>query len=172
MGESHPTLPEWIGSEVVSLVVKLVTTGLFVWIPYALIAKKSASCWWLYSTIALVPVVFLVLVALPVWVAPLTTTYKAARWTKSLAAKIEMLAARCGVTHIPVFVGGDGDTVVGLGPTNRIILDKDIFKNETPDQIVFTAGHELKHYVEGDNWKALANTVGLLCLQASSSSTA
>jgi STE24 endopeptidase len=27
---------------------------------------------------------------------------------------------------------------------------------------VFTAGHELKHYVEGDNWKALAIIVGLL----------
>ncbi len=159
-GESHPTLPEWIGSEVVSLVVKLVTTGLFVWIPYALIAK-SPRRWWLYSTIALVPVVFLVLVALPVWVAPLTTTYKPLA-DETLAAKIETLAARCGVTHIPVFVGGDGDTVVGLGPTNRIILDKDIFKNETPDQIEFTVGHELKHYVENDNWKALGIIVGLL----------
>ena len=54
-----------------------------------------------------------------------------------LAAKIELLAARCGVAHIPVFVGGNEDTVVGLGPTNRIILDKDIFRNETPDQITF-----------------------------------
>jgi Zn-dependent protease with chaperone function len=90
-----------------------------------------------------------------VWVAPLTTTYTPLA-DKSLLAKIETLAARCGVPHIPVFVGGNEDTVVGLGPTNRIVLNKDIFKNETPDQIEFTIGHELKHYIEGDNWKALA----------------
>jgi STE24 endopeptidase len=102
-------------------------TGLFVWIPYALIAK-SPRRWWFYSAGALIPVVFLILVAIPVWISPLTTNYRPLPDT-SLAAKIESLAARCGVTHIPVFVGGDDDAVVGLGPTNRIILDKDIFKN-------------------------------------------
>jgi Zn-dependent protease with chaperone function len=100
-------------------------------------------------------------VVLPVWVNPLTTDYRPLA-DQSLAVKIATLAARCGVRHIPVFVGGNDDTVVGLGPTNRIILDKDIFRNETPDQIAFTVGHELKHYVEGDNWKALAIIVGLL----------
>jgi STE24 endopeptidase len=159
-GEAYPTQPEWILGETVSLVVRLVITGLFVWIPYALIAK-SPRRWWLYSAVALIPVVFLILVAIPVWITPLTTSYKPLT-DPTLAARIEILAARCGVTHIPVFVGGDDDTVVGLGPTNRIILDKDIFRNETSDQIEFTVGHELKHYVEKDNWKALAIIAGLL----------
>jgi Zn-dependent protease with chaperone function len=159
-GELHQTYQQWSVGETVSLVVKLVVTGLFVWIPYALIAK-SPRRWWLYSAIALIPVAFLVLVAIPVWVNPLTTDYRPLA-DQSLAAKIETLAARCGVAHIPVFVGGNDDTVVGLGPTNRIILDKDIFRNETPHQIVFTVGHELKHYVEGDNWKALAIIAVLL----------
>jgi Zn-dependent protease with chaperone function len=159
-GQSAAALPQWITGEAVSLVIKLVVTALFVWIPYALIAK-SPRRWWLYSAVSLIPVAFLVLVAIPVWVNPLTTDYRPLA-DQSLAAKIEMLAARCGVSHIPVYVGGGDDTVVGLGPTNRIILDKDIFRNETPDQIVFTVGHELKHYVEGDNWKALAIIAGLL----------
>jgi STE24 endopeptidase len=52
--------------------------------------------------------------------------------------------------------------VVGLGPTNRIILDRDIYKTENPDQIEFTVGHELKHYLKGDNYKALAIIAGLM----------
>jgi len=159
-GHVPPTTASWMVNEAVNLAGRLVITGLFVWIPYALIAK-SPRRWWLYSTVALIPVVFLVLVVMPVFVAPLTTNYKPLA-DQALAAKIEALAARCGVTHIPVFVGGDDDTVVGLGPTNRIILDKDIFTNETPDQVMFTVGHELKHYVENDNWKALAIIAGLM----------
>ncbi len=159
-GHAVPSPPQWFAGEAAGLAAKLVVTGLFVWIPYAVIAKYPRR-WWLCSAFALMPVVFLVLVAIPVWVNPLTTNYQPLGNT-SLAAKIEALATRCGATHIPVLVGGDEDTVVGLGPTNRIILDKDIFRNETPDQIVFTVGHELKHYVEMDNWKALAIIVFLL----------
>ena len=44
----------------------------------------------------------------------------------------------------------------GLGPTNRIVLQTNLASVESPDQIGFTIGHELKHYVMGDNWKALA----------------
>ena len=46
--------------------------------------------------------------------------------------------------------------MTGLGPTNRIVLQSNLAPVETPDQIVFTVGHELKHYVMGDNWKGLA----------------
>jgi STE24 endopeptidase len=159
-GESDQSFARWLGGEAVGLAVKLLVAGLFTWIPYALIAR-SPRRWWLYATLALVPVAFLVLVALPVWVSPLTTRYSPLA-DGPLEAKIEALAARCGGLHIPVFVGGNDDTVVGLGPTNRIVLDEDLFKNETPDQIEFTIGHELKHYVEGDNWKALAIIAGLL----------
>jgi Zn-dependent protease with chaperone function len=123
--------------------------------------RASPRWWWLWSAAALVPVAFAVLVALPVFVAPLTTEYGPLP-DKALAAKIEALAVRCGVGGIPVFIGGDDDTVVGLGPTNRIVLEADIAKHETPEQITFTVGHELKHYVMGDNWKALAIIAAML----------
>jgi Zn-dependent protease with chaperone function len=154
------TAVSWALQEAVSLVAKLVVAGLFVWIPYALI-RRSPRRWWLYAAAALVPVAYLVLAVLPVWVAPLTTSYRPLQ-DKALYAEIETLAARCGVHDIPILVGGDDDTVVGLGPTKRIILDSDIFKNETPDEIRFTIGHELKHYVMGDNYKALAIIAVLL----------
>jgi Zn-dependent protease with chaperone function len=146
--------------EVVSLAARIVVAALFLWIPYALV-RRSPRRWWLYGAAALVPVAFLVLMALPVWVAPLTASYRPLQ-DKALSAEIAVLAARCGVRDIPVLIGGGDDTVVGLGPTKRIFLDADIFKNETPHQIRFTVGHELKHYVMGDNYKAIAIIAVLL----------
>jgi len=147
-------LPNWLTGEGVHIAVQLVAASLLIWLPYRFISR-SPRRWWLYCALALIPVAFLALVALPVWVAPLTTTYKPLD-DRALEAQIEALAARCGVANVPVFVGGNDTSVVGLGPTNRIVLQSNLVSVETPDQIEFTIGHELKHYVMGDNWKALA----------------
>jgi STE24 endopeptidase len=152
----------WALGEIVPLLAKIAGAALFAWIPYWLM-RRLPRAWWLAAALALVPVAFLVLVALPVLVDPLTTHYEPLR-DKVLAARIEALAARCGVHDIPVFVGGDDDTVVGLGPTKRIFLQEDIAAAETPEQIVGTVSHELKHYVMGDNYKALAIIAVILLL--------
>jgi STE24 endopeptidase len=132
----------------------LVAAALLIWLAYRLIAR-SPRRWWLYCSLALIPVAFLALVALPVWVKPLTTNYKPLE-DRPFETRIKALAARCGVANIPVLVGGDSTGVDGLGPTNRIVLQTNLASVESPDQIEFTIGHELKHYVIGDNWKALA----------------
>ena len=156
----NDTASGWALKESVSLITRIAVAGLFIWIPYTLI-RRSPKRWWLYAAAALVPVVFLVLAVLPVWVDPLTVQYRPLQ-NKALLSEIETLATRCGVHEIPVLVGGDDDTVVGLGPTKRIFLDQNIFKDETPGQIRFIVGHELKHYVENDNYKALAIIAVLL----------
>ena len=160
LGRPGDPLGSWLLGEAVPLLVKMIAAALFLWIPYWLIAK-SPRRWWLWAALALIPIAFAVLVALPVFIDPLTTHYQPLHG-KALAAKIETLAARCGVPGIPIFIGGDDDTVVGLGPTNRIILESDIGKHETPDQVIGTVGHELKHYVMGDNYKALAIIAAIL----------
>jgi STE24 endopeptidase len=159
-GHSDQSLANWLTGEGVQLAVRLIVAALLIWVPYRLIAR-SPRRWWLYCAVALIPFAFLALVALPVWVAPLTTSYKPLS-DRPLEMKIESLAARCGVASLPVFVGGNDTTVVGLGPTNRIVLQSDLAQVETPDQIEFTVGHELKHYVMGDNWKALAIIAAIL----------
>jgi STE24 endopeptidase len=161
-GWSHRTWPNLLRGEGAQLVVKLVLASLLIWLPYRLIAR-SPRRWWLYCALALIPVAFLALVAWPVWVDPLTTTYKPLD-DRPLEARIDALAARCGITHIPVMVGGNSTGVTGLGPTNRIVLQSNLASVETPDQIVFTIGHELKHYVMDDNWKGLA--IIAVCLLA------
>jgi Zn-dependent protease with chaperone function len=159
-GRPGAQLVPWLVGEIVPLFTKVIAAALFLWLPYALI-RRSPRRWWLYGALALIPIAFAVLVALPVFIDPLTTDYKPLNDPR-LAAQIEALAARCGVPHIPIFVGGDDDTVVGLGPTNRIILEDHIEKAETPAQIVGTISHELKHYVMGDNYKALAIIAAIL----------
>jgi len=153
-GWSHQTLPNWLKGEGVQLIVRLVLASLLIWLPYRLIAR-SPRRWWLYCALALIPVAFLAMVAWPVWVDPLTTNYKPLD-DPPLETRIEALAARCSIVNIPVLVGGNSTGVTGLGPTNRIVLQTNLASVETPDQIVFTIGHELKHYVMGDNWKGLA----------------
>ncbi|MGA8595055.1 MAG: M48 family metalloprotease [Bryobacteraceae bacterium] len=153
-GRTGQTLPNWLKGEGVQLVVRLVIASLFIWLPYQLIAK-SPRRWWLYCALALVPVAFLALVAWPVWVDPLTTSYKPLN-DRPLETRIEALAVRCGIAYVPVFVGGNSTSVTGLGPTNRIVLQSNLAVVETPDQIQFTVAHELKHYIRGDNWKGLA----------------
>jgi STE24 endopeptidase len=160
LGRPGDPLVPWLVGEIVPLLVKMIAAALFLWIPYALI-RRSPRRWWLYGALALIPVAFVVLVALPVFVDPLTTNYKPLNDAK-LGAEIEALAQRCGMPHIPIFIGGDDDTVVGLGPTNRIILEEHIQTVETPAQIVGTVSHELKHYRMGDNYKALAIVAAIL----------
>jgi Zn-dependent protease with chaperone function len=160
-GRDRPAAPApWLIGELAPLLVRIVIAALFLWIPFALM-RRFPRAWWALAAAALVPVAFLVLVALPVVVDPLTAHYEPLR-DKALSATIASLAARCGVTNIPVYVGGDDDTVVGLGPTKRIFLEDGIAKHETPDQIAFTVSHELKHYVLGDNWTALAIIAAIL----------
>ncbi len=161
-GRSSQTLANWFKGEGVSVVVRLVVASLLIWIPYRLMVR-SPRRWWLYCALALIPFAFLALVALPVWIKPLTTSYKPLA-DRALDARIKTLASRCGVVNIPVFVGGNSTEVDGLGPTNRVILQSNLASVESPDQIEFTIGHELKHYVMGDNWKALAIIAAFLLI--------
>ncbi|WP_243050126.1 M48 family metalloprotease [Dyella sp. RRB7] len=152
LGLVHEGPGQWLLGQGVTVVAVMITAALFLWIPYALI-RRSPRWWWAWAAAALVPVVLFILVIKPLWVDPLTTVYRPASGAMALQAKA--LAARCGIPNVTVLVGGDDSTVAGLGPTNRVVLDQDLAKQESMAQIRFTIGHELKHYVLGDNWKAL-----------------
>ena len=89
------TLLKWLAGDSVPLAVRLILASLFIWIPYLLIARSRR--WWLYCALALLPVAFLAMFAWPVWVSPLTTSYKLLNDTP-LEARIDSLATRvCGI---------------------------------------------------------------------------
>ena len=154
MGWLHgETIGQWLWVQVLGLIPWIVAAMLLLWIPYALM-RWSPRRWWLWATAAVAPITLFFLIAQPVWIKPLTTTY-APLTDASLRASIDDLASRCGLSHVPVVVGGDDTSVYGIGPSVRIFLQSDLAKEETPDQIRFTIAHELKHYVLADNWKLL-----------------
>jgi Zn-dependent protease with chaperone function len=150
----------WLLDQLPPLAVFMAGVILFLWIPYTLI-RRSPRRWWLWSAALLTVAALFVLIVQPIWIKPLTTTY-APLADKTLRTQIDALVQRCGIRDIPIVVGGGDTSVLGLGPTNRVILQHDLSRLETPAQIRFTVGHELKHYVMGDNWKALAIAAALL----------
>lgn len=157
-GQPVESLAQFLLNELVPVAARIVAAVLFLWLFYALM-RRAPRTWWLWSALALVPVGFATLVALPVFVDPLTARYEPLA-NRDLLARIESFAERCGIGAVPVFVGGDDDTVVGLGPTNRVFLEEGIEKRETRGQIEFTVAHEMKHYVLGAIWKGLAILFG------------
>jgi STE24 endopeptidase len=155
------SLPQWLTGKAGGLLLVMVAGTSLVWVPYMLISKYPQR-WWLYGTALIVPLFTCALVVMQIWVMPLATELRPLTDT-ALAAKIQALAARCGVADVPLFVGGGSDTVVGLGPVSRIILASHTVDGPE-EHILYTASHELKHYVMGDNWLAITVVTGLILL--------
>ncbi|WP_198670208.1 M48 family metalloprotease [Dyella sp. C9] len=155
------TRGQWLAGQLLGLLPWLVAAMLLLWVPYALM-RRSPRRWWLWATLAVIPVTVFFLIVQPLWIKPLSAQYEPLA-DGSLRASIDALAARCGLVHVPVVVGGNDTAVYGLGPTARIFLQQDLASTETPGQIRFTVAHELKHYVLADNWKLLP-IIALLAL--------
>ena len=144
----------WLVGYAVQLEVALVAAALLLWIPFALIAR-APRLWWLYLTAIAVPVLAIGLVTAQVVITPMATRFEPLA-DPGLNAQIQAMAERCGAGSIPVFIGGNDETVVGLGPTSRVLISPYALKTETRAQLLTTLAHELKHYRLGDNWLALA----------------
>jgi Zn-dependent protease with chaperone function len=158
--QSNQTLTVWANEVVSGLIVSLVITALVAWIPY-LILRRSPRRWWLWTTVALSPVMVMLFIVSPIWIAPLFNHFGPMQ-DKALESRVLALAARGGIEGAPVFeVDASQDSkrleayVAGFGPTKRIVLyDTTIAAMDEPE-LMFVVGHEMKHYLLGDVWKIL-----------------
>jgi STE24 endopeptidase len=74
--------------------------------------------------------------------------------------RLDTLALRANVTDIPVFIWQTTEqdfcriqnSVVGLGPTRRLVLADQIFSEWDSGQIEVAFAHELKHYLLDNTW--------------------
>jgi|SRR5579859_1435605 len=165
--QSNQTLAKWASDQVNGLIVSLVIAFLVAWIPY-LILRSSPRRWWLWTTVALCPVMVVLFVVSPIWIAPLFNDFGPMQ-DKALEAKVLALAERGGITGAPVFeVNASVDSkrieayVAGFGPTKRIVLYDTIIKAMDEPELMFVVGHEMKHYLMGDVWKLLGMFVAIL----------
>jgi STE24 endopeptidase len=150
----------WLAGQAASFLVLLAAAAALLWIPFRLIERRPRS-WPLLLTALALPALAAVLVLWQVVGLPMTTRFEPLA-DRALVAEIQSMARRCGAGSVPVFVGGNDNTVVGLGPSSRVLIAPWSLKLQTHAELLTTTAHELKHYRMGDNWLALAVVGGLM----------
>jgi Zn-dependent protease with chaperone function len=160
-GLSNQTLSKWVGDSLKGLGVGLVMSVVLGWIPF-LFLKKSPRRWWLYTGLMAIPILCLVLLVAPIWIAPLFNKFGPMQ-DKELETKILALASRAGIEGGRVFeVNKSVDTnavnayVTGIGGTKRIVLWDTILAKLAPGEILTVMGHEMGHYALGHVPKTIA----------------
>jgi Zn-dependent protease with chaperone function len=168
-GLSTQHLSKWIGDQVKGALVGLVIGALILWLPYLLLAR-SPSHWWLWTGILSLPLIVIMFLITPIWIAPLFNKFGPMQ-DKALEADVLATASRAGVEGARVFqVDKSVDTekvnayVTGIGNTKRIVLWDTLLKRLSPRQIRFVVGHELGHYVLGHVVVSIFVSWGLLLL--------
>jgi Zn-dependent protease with chaperone function len=153
-GLSNQSFARWFRDVLLDWSVALVFGALVIWFPYWLM-QRSPRRWWLYTALAALPVMFFVMFAEPIWIAPLYNDFGPMR-DKQLEAEILDLAARAGIEGGRVFeVDMSADTsavnayVTGFAGSKRIVLWDTLLQKLDARQVRVVMAHEMGHYVLG-----------------------
>jgi STE24 endopeptidase len=161
-GLSEQAWGGWLRDQCVSLGVEavLVTIGVAgaVWL-----AARLGRRWWLAAAPALVAIAALFILAQPLVVQPLFNRFEPLR-DRALAARIESIAARMGVSVDEVLVADASRRtttanayVAGIGPTRRVVLYDTLLDGRfTEGEILAVSAHELAHVERRHLWKGIA----------------
>ena len=168
-GLSNQTFGKWIGDSVKGLGIGLVSMALTLWIPYLLL-KKSPRRWWLYTGMALLPLIVFTVWLTPIYIDPLFNRYGPMQ-DRALEARILATAQRAGIAGGRVFeVDKSVDTeqvnayVTGFGGSKRIVLWDTLLRKMDAREVVFVMGHEMGHFVLGHVFMLLGVICALLLL--------
>ena len=165
--QSNQTMSKFLYDQGMSLIVQVIIMALVIWIPFLLI-RRSPRRWWLWSTVALTPVMIVGIVLAPVFISPLFNTFTPLP-DGDLKTRIEAEVARAGLDH-PNILKMDRSTdsktfgayVTGLGSTARIVIYDTALTALDDREILFVVGHETKHYLLDDVWKIVGVNVIVL----------
>ncbi|UCG60774.1 MAG: M48 family metallopeptidase [Candidatus Zixiibacteriota bacterium] len=162
-GFLNQSFGEWLGEDLLGLLVTMVAIVIPVWFLYWLINK--ARLWWLWMTVIMIPIMVFFIVIAPVLIDPLFNKYEPLQ-DKQLEAEILQLASAAGIEGSDVFqVNASKQSakvnayVTGLFGTKRIVLYDTMIDNFETDEMKFVMGHEMGHYVMHHIWKGLGLAV-------------
>jgi Zn-dependent protease with chaperone function len=151
-GLSTETAAAWLGDWAKAVAITVVFSALLLWVPYWLL-RISPRRWWLWTGLLTAPLTVLVMIVLPVYIAPLFDEYGRMR-DPALEQRIERLAARAGIPDSRIYeVRKSEETrqvnayVTGFGGTKRIVLWDTLVDRLQPDEVEFVVGHEIGHFV-------------------------
>jgi len=167
--QSNQTMGKFLHDQGFGLIVQVIIMALVIWIPFLLI-RRSPKRWWLWSTIALTPVMIVGIVLAPIFISPLFNTFTPLP-DGDLKTRIEAEVARAGLDH-PNILKMDRSTdsktfgayVTGLGGTARIVIYDTALTALDDQEILFVVGHETKHYLLDDVWKLVGLDVVLMLI--------
>jgi Zn-dependent protease with chaperone function len=149
---SNQTPAKWWSDALKGLMVSVIITPLVLWVPYLLL-RKSPKRWWLWSGLAAIPFIVLMLFVSPIWIDPLFNKFGPMK-DKALEQSILQLASKAGIEGGRVYeVEKSVDTkavnayVTGFLDTKRIVLWDTIIAKLDRDELLFVMGHEMGHYV-------------------------
>ncbi len=153
-GLSSQTAAKWWQDQTIGLVLGCLFLACTLWFPYWLL-RKSPKRWWLYTGLAAIPLIALILFVTPIWIEPLFNKFGPMK-DKTLETQILALASRAGIEGSRVYeVEKSVDTntvnayVTGFLDTKRIVLWDTILKKLDGREILLVMGHEMGHYVLG-----------------------
>ncbi|MBU8933978.1 MAG: M48 family metallopeptidase [candidate division Zixibacteria bacterium] len=162
-GFMNQTFMEWWGEDLLGLLILAVITIIPMWFFYRLVGCMKR--WWLAFSIGSIPFLILLVVLVPVVIAPMFNEFEPVK-DKELEIKLQTLASKAGIDGADVFqVNGSKQStkinayVTGMFGSKRIVLYDTMIDNFTHDEIMFVMGHEMGHYVKQHIWWGLALSV-------------
>ncbi len=162
-GFMNQTFSEWFSENLLGLLIGLIIGVVPVWFFYWLVGRMKR--WWLAFSLGAIPFAVLMIVIVPVFIAPLFNKFEPLK-DKQLEAEILTLAESAGIEGSDVFqVNGSKQSskinayVTGLFNTKRIVLYDTMIDNFTHGEIRFVMGHEMGHYLMNHMWWGLGLAV-------------
>jgi Zn-dependent protease with chaperone function len=158
-GFLNQTFMAWWGEDLLNLLITSLIAIVPVFFFYRLVNKTRK--WWLYFSLGSIPFVVLMIVIVPVLVAPMFNDYGPLE-DKQLEAEIVALADQAGIEGADIFqVNASKQStkinayVTGLFNTKRIVLYDNLIDNFSLDEVKFVMAHEMGHYVMNHMWHGL-----------------
>ena len=160
---------DWTKNEIVSIVIGT----LLVWGLYAIL-RRSPKRWWLYGWLASIPVILLLVLIQPVFIAPLFNTFDSLEAKQpQLVTQLERVMHRGGLSidRSRMFEMRASDKVTtynayvtGIGATKRVVVWDNTARDMTVPETMFVFGHEQGHYVLNHVWLSIGFSVGGLLI--------
>lgn len=156
-GLSNQSFGGWLGDWAKAFPVALIASSIVFGLLYFLIRRFSRR-WWLWFSVGAIPIVILMLVIVPVVVAPIFNKFTPLP-EGQLKTEILNLADKAGIQGAKIFeVDASKQSkklnayVTGLFGTKRIVIYDTAIKAMTPDELLFVMAHETGHYVMHHVW--------------------
>ncbi len=149
----------WFVDQLTGLGVQTVAFALALGVLYAVI-RRTGERWWLWGTVATMGLMVFVVLVGPVWIDPLTNTYKPVSDPVVKAAVLQMAHAdEVPVDNVYEFDASRQTTrvsanVSGIFGTASVRLNDNLLRTSLPE-IRAVMGHELGHFVMNHIYKGL-----------------